>query len=69
MNNINAVQNSLIQQHAILKGITEKLGLNMGISEEGWVVKDHQDHLLIMNSRQVPSEIGALEEKLRRIFF
>ncbi|MDX2505382.1 MAG: hypothetical protein QNL62_13025 [Gammaproteobacteria bacterium] len=69
MNNLSAIKNSLIQQHTLLKGITEKLGLRMGISEQGWVVRDHQDHLLIMNSHQVPDEIGALEEKLRRIFF
>lgn len=69
MNYLNVMQNSLIQQHTLLKSITEKLGLRIGVSEEGWVVTDHLDHRLIMNTQQVPNEIGALEDKLRRVFF
>ena len=69
MSYLNIIENSLLQQHALLKGINEQLGLHVSISEQGWIVKDHQEHVLILPTRQVPGEIGALEEKLRRVFF
>jgi hypothetical protein len=69
MSILNNVENSFMQQHVILSGITKKLGLSMTLGESGWVVSDPMQRSLIMNSRQVPSEMGALEEKLRRVFF
>ncbi|MCU7940703.1 MAG: hypothetical protein KZQ64_09155 [gamma proteobacterium symbiont of Bathyaustriella thionipta] len=66
---LNSVENSFIQQHVTLSSITQKLGLSMDLSDLGWVVKDPQDRTLLMTSKQVPKEIGALEEKLRRVFF
>lgn len=68
MSSLNSVENSFIQQHVTLKGITEKLGLSMSLSQAGWVVKDPLDRSMLMTSQQFPKEIGALEEKLRRIF-
>lgn len=68
MSSLNSVENSFIQQHVTLKGITEKLGLSMSLSQAGWVVKDPLERSMLMTSQQFPKEIGALEEKLRRIF-
>lgn len=69
MSDLNSVENSFIQQHVTLAGITQKLGLNMSLGELGWVVSDPMQRSLIMTSRQVPDEMGALEDKLRRVFF
>jgi len=69
MLSINSVNNSFIQQHVTLSGITQKLGLSMSLGELGWIVSDPMQRSLIMTSRQVPNEIGALEDKLRRVFF
>ena len=69
MSGINSVENSFIQQHVTLSGITQKLGLRMSLGELGWVVSDPMQRSLIMTSRQVPDEMGALEDKLRRVFF
>lgn len=66
---LSMIENSIIHQYTLINSITEKLGLSMSLNEQGWVVKDHQDHCLLMNIQQVPREIGALEEKLRRVFF
>lgn len=68
MSSLNSVENSFIQQHVTLKGITEKLGLSMSLSQSGWVVTDPLERSMLMTSQQFPKEIGALEEKLRRIF-
>jgi len=69
MLSINSVENSFIQQHVTLSGITQKLGLSISLGDLGWVVSDPMQRSLIMTSRQVPNEIGALEDKLRRVFF
>lgn len=69
MSHLNSAKNSFIQQHVILMGITQKLGLSMELNETGWVVRDPMDRALIMTSRQIPEEMGALEDKLRRVFF
>ena len=69
MSHLNSVKRSFIQQHVILMGITQKLGLSMELNETGWVVKDPMDRALIMTSRQIPEEMGAIEDKLRRVFF
>ncbi|MCW8929881.1 MAG: hypothetical protein OQL19_06550 [Gammaproteobacteria bacterium] len=69
MKNLNSIENSFIEQHVILSGITQKLGLNMSLGESGWVVTDPMERTLIMTTRQVPNEMGALEDKLRRVFF
>ena len=68
MLSLNSVENSFIQQHVTLSGITQKLGLTMSLGESGWVVSDPMHRTLIMTSRQLPNEIGALEDKLRRVF-
>lgn len=69
MKSLNSVETSFIQQHVSLSGITRKLGLSMNLCESGWVVSDPMQRTLIMTSNQVPDEIGALEDKLRRVFF
>ena len=66
---LNSVENSFIQQHVSLSGITQKLGLRMTLGELGWIVSDPMQRTLIMTSKQVPKEMGALEDKLRRVFF
>lgn len=68
MTTLSSIDNSFIQQHVTLSCITQKLGLSVDLSDSGWVVKDPQERTLLMTSRQVPKEIGALEEKLRRVF-
>ncbi len=65
---LSLIENSIIYQYTLISSITEKLGLNMSLNEEGWVVRDHNEHFLVMSTRQVPKEVGALEEKLRRVF-
>ena len=69
MNHLMSIERSIIQQHAILMGITQKLGLSMELSESGWVVKDPMNRSLLMTTRQFPDGMGALEDKLRRVFF
>ncbi|GEM_PF-5687748 len=66
---LNSIENSFIQQHAILSGITQKLGLHMSLNDAGWVVTDPLQRCLVMTARQIPKEAGALEDKLRRVFF
>ena len=68
MTTLSSIENSFIQQHVTLSSITQKLGLSVDLSDLGWVVKDHRERTLLMTSRQVPKEIGELEEKLRRVF-
>ncbi len=68
MNTLSSVEYSFIQQHMTLTSITQKLGLTMELNESGWVVKDPQERSLLMTNHQLPKEIGALEEKLRRVF-
>jgi len=68
MTTLSSVEYSLIQQHMTLASITQKLGLTMDLSESGWVVKDPMERSLLMTHQQLPKEIGALEEKLRRVF-
>lgn len=69
MLSLNSVESSFIQQNVTLSGITQKLGLTMSLGDLGWVVSDPMQRTLIMTFRQVPNEIGALEDKLRRVFF
>jgi len=68
MTTLSSVEYSFIQQHMTLTSVTQKLGLTMDLNESGWVVKDPQERSLLMSSQQLPMEIGALEEKLRRVF-
>jgi len=68
MSNLYSIERSFIQQHVTLSGITQKLGLSMSLSESGWIVKDPLERILVMTAQQVPEEIGALEDKLRRVF-
>ena len=68
MTTLNSVERSFIQQHVTLAGITQKLGLNMSLNEAGWVVTDPMNRCLTMTPRQMPQEMGALEDKLRRVF-
>ncbi len=68
MQSLNSIQNSLIEQHIILKGVTDKLGLSMSLNEAGWLVKDPYEHSMLMTRQQLPTETGALEDKLRRVF-
>lgn len=65
---LNSVERSFIQQHVTLAGITQKLGLNMTLDESGWIVSDPMNRSLTMSPGQVPEEMGALEDKLRRVF-
>lgn len=69
MNHLKSIECSFIQQHAILAGITQKLGLTMELNETGWVVRDPANRALLMTTRQFPDGMGALEDKLRRVFF
>ena len=69
MNQLISVERSFIQQHVTLLGITRKLGLSMELNESGWVVRDPMDRALLMTTRQFPDGMGALEDKLRRVFF
>ena len=69
MLDLKSIESSFLQQHVTLSGITQKLGLNMSLGELGWIVSDPMQRTLIMTSRQVPNEMGALEDKLRRVFF
>ena len=68
MTTLSSVEYSFIQQHMTLASITQKLGLTMDLNESGWIVKDPQERSLLMTRHQLPREIGALEEKLRRVF-
>jgi hypothetical protein len=68
MMHLNSVENSFIQKHVSISGITQKLGLNMNLCEAGWVVSDPLNRQLLMTPSQVPQEMGALEDKLRRVF-
>ncbi len=68
MTTLPSVEYSFIQQHMTLASITQKLGLTMDLNESGWVVKDPLERSLLMTRHQLPKEIGALEEKLRRVF-
>ena len=65
---LNSIRNSLIEQHIILKVVTDKLGLSMSLNEAGWLVKDPYEHSMLMTRQQLPREAGALEDKLRRVF-
>ncbi|MCN4144729.1 MAG: hypothetical protein LC437_06655 [Thiohalomonas sp.] len=65
---LSSIENSFIQQHVTLSLYYPKLGLSVDLTDSGWVVKDPQERTLLMSSRQVPKEIAALEEKLRRVF-
>jgi len=68
MTTLTNIECSFIQQHMTLTSITQKLGLTMDLNESGWIVKDPMERSLLMTRQQLPKEIGALEEKLRRIF-
>lgn len=68
MSTLASIEHSFIQQHMTLASITQKLGLTMDLNESGWIVKDPQERSLLMTRHQLPKEIGALEEKLRRVF-
>ncbi len=68
MTTLSSVEYSFIQQHMTLASITQKLGLSVDLNESGWIVKDPMERSLLMTRQQLPKEIGALEEKLRRVF-
>lgn len=68
MQTLNSIENSLIEQHITLKGVTDKLGLSMQLSSTGWLVQDPFERSMLMTRQQLPAEAGALEDKLRRVF-
>ena len=68
MIHLNSIEHSFIQQHVTLAGITQKLGLSISLNESGWIVSDPMNRSLMMTPGQVPQEMGALEDKLRRVF-